>query len=297
MILQLSLVAWTMNSFRRYCCVMQPTLKKSDNYIGLYAFMVPRFLRVEICIRVPSTWCSKLLVVDMKPMNGYVDCIPYLEVLQCYAYKVTCLSWLGTRSAFLHCDFSPYLNLFEALTYCYMAVQSNLRPGNLLRFAVKDERVKLVDGKMEISELQFVGKPNRARAFADSHSKVSGHLRMHFCWENIISFMPCSQWFDRLLYVQALFQYAARHAPLRIEDLVASIQSDNMELESTDVEMQGWWEGINDSSSDQTRRIHVLILLDSVRHGRSLCRKRNKCKVVVYASEIVVPGLDGMGAW
>jgi snurportin-1 len=62
-----------------------------------------------------------------------------------------------------------------------MAVQSNLRPGNLLRFAVKDERVKLVDGKMEISELQFVGKPNRARAFADSHSKVSGHLRMHFC--------------------------------------------------------------------------------------------------------------------
>jgi hypothetical protein len=67
-------------------------IKKSDNYIGLYAFMVPRFLRVEICIRVPSTWCSKLLVVDMKPMNGYVDCIPYLEVLQCYAYKVTCLS-------------------------------------------------------------------------------------------------------------------------------------------------------------------------------------------------------------
>jgi snurportin-1 len=51
--------------------------------------------------------------------------------------------------------------------------------------------------------------------------------------------MPCSQWFDRLLYVQALFQYAARHAPLRIEDLVASIQSNNMELESTDVEMQG----------------------------------------------------------
>ncbi|EAY72165.1 hypothetical protein OsI_00014 [Oryza sativa Indica Group] len=86
--------------------------------------------------------------------------------------------------------------------------KSNLRPGNLLRFAVKDERVKLVDGKMEISELQFVGKPNRARAFADSHSK-------------------------------ALFQYAARHAPLRIEDLVASIQSNNMELESTDVEMQG----------------------------------------------------------
>ncbi|XP_066362991.1 uncharacterized protein [Miscanthus floridulus] len=85
--------------------------------------------------------------------------------------------------------------------------KSNLRPGNLLRFAVRDESVKLVDGKMQIGQLQFVGKPNRARAFADSHSKV-------------------------------LFQYAARHVPLRIEDLVASIQSNNMELESTDVEMQ-----------------------------------------------------------
>ncbi|KAG8053727.1 hypothetical protein GUJ93_ZPchr0001g33115 [Zizania palustris] len=86
--------------------------------------------------------------------------------------------------------------------------KTNLRPGNLLRFAFRDERVKLVDGKMEISELQFVGRPNRARAFADSHSK-------------------------------ALFQYAARHAPLRIEDLVASIQSNHMEVKSTDVEMQG----------------------------------------------------------
>ncbi|PAN31686.1 hypothetical protein GQ55_5G442200 [Panicum hallii var. hallii] len=85
--------------------------------------------------------------------------------------------------------------------------KSNLLAGNLLRFAVRDESVKLVDGKMQIGELQFVGKPNRARAFADSHSK-------------------------------ALFQYAARHAPLRIDDLVASIQSNNMELESTDVEMQ-----------------------------------------------------------
>jgi len=88
-----------------------------------------------------------------------------------------------------------------------MILQSNLLAGNLLRFAVRDESVTLVDGKMQIGELQFVGKPNRARAFADSHSK-------------------------------ALFQYAARHAPLRIDDLVASIQSNNMELESTDVEMQ-----------------------------------------------------------
>jgi len=47
-----------------------------------------------------------------------------------------------------------------------------------------------------------------------------------------------------ILYDQALFQYAARHAPLRIDDLVASIQSNNMELESTDVEMQDWGEEI-----------------------------------------------------
>ncbi|PNT69962.1 hypothetical protein BRADI_2g03710v3 [Brachypodium distachyon] len=85
--------------------------------------------------------------------------------------------------------------------------KSNLRPGNLVRFSVRDESVKLVDGKMEIGELQFAGKLNRSRTFADSHSKV-------------------------------LFQYAARHAPLRIEDLVASVQSNSMELESTDVEMQ-----------------------------------------------------------
>uniref|UniRef100_A0ACD5X106 Uncharacterized protein n=1 Tax=Avena sativa TaxID=4498 RepID=A0ACD5X106_AVESA len=85
--------------------------------------------------------------------------------------------------------------------------KSNLRPGNLLRFSLRDESVKLVDGKMEIGELQFAGRLNRSRTFADSHSKV-------------------------------LFQYAARHAPLRIEDLVASVQSNSMEVESTDIEMR-----------------------------------------------------------
>ncbi|WVZ73214.1 hypothetical protein U9M48_021554 [Paspalum notatum var. saurae] len=52
----------------------------------------------------------------------------------------------------------------------------NLHPGNFLRFSVRDESVKLVDGKMQISELQFVGKPNRAHAFADSHSKLSADM-------------------------------------------------------------------------------------------------------------------------
>jgi snurportin-1 len=60
---------------------------------------------------------------------------------------------------------------------------------------------------VQISELRFVGKPNRAHAFVDSHSK-------------------------------ALFQHVARHVPLRFEDLVVSIQSSNMKLESTEIEMQ-----------------------------------------------------------
>ena len=60
-----------------------------------------------------------------------------------------------------------------------MVLQSNLRPGNLLRFAVKDESVNLVNGKMQIGELQFVGKPNRARTFADSHSKVNADMSTH----------------------------------------------------------------------------------------------------------------------
>lgn len=52
-------------------------------------------------------------------------------------------------------------------------LQSNLRSGNLLRFAIRDESVRLHDGKLEILDLQFVLKANRLRAFADSYSKVS----------------------------------------------------------------------------------------------------------------------------
>ncbi|XP_010907560.1 uncharacterized protein [Elaeis guineensis] len=86
--------------------------------------------------------------------------------------------------------------------------KSNLRPGNLLRFAIGDESARLHDGRLEILDLQFVAKVNpRSRAFADSYSKV-------------------------------FFQYAARHSPLRIEDLIASIQpnlGDNSK--TTDVDM------------------------------------------------------------
>lgn len=41
-----------------------------------------------------------------------------------------------------------------------------------MRFAIKDGGVKLVGGRMEIADLCYVDKANRARAFADSYSKV-----------------------------------------------------------------------------------------------------------------------------
>lgn len=84
--------------------------------------------------------------------------------------------------------------------------KSGLRSGNLLRFSIKDEAVRLVDGKLEIGEIQFIGKSNRARAFADSYSKV-------------------------------LFQYTARHVPVRFADLTASIQSNLKDDTTTDIEM------------------------------------------------------------
>ncbi|CAL9764468.1 unnamed protein product [Musa acuminata subsp. burmannicoides] len=87
--------------------------------------------------------------------------------------------------------------------------KSGLRAGNLLRFAIRDESVSLVDGKLEIGGLQFVSKANRARAFADSYSKV-------------------------------FFQYAARHSPLRIEDLAASVQPSHVHDNTIkDVDMDG----------------------------------------------------------
>ncbi|XP_039126030.1 snurportin-1 [Dioscorea cayenensis subsp. rotundata] len=87
--------------------------------------------------------------------------------------------------------------------------KSGLRSGNLLRFAIKDEGARIVDGKLELCDTQYVGKSNRARAFADSYSKV-------------------------------FFQYAARHSPLRMGDLLASIQPHISQDEKTlDVEMAG----------------------------------------------------------
>ena len=54
----------------------------------------------------------------------------------------------------------------------YPFVQSGLRVGNLVRVEGRDDSVKLVDGKLDLGELQLVGKSNRSRAFADTYSKV-----------------------------------------------------------------------------------------------------------------------------
>lgn len=85
--------------------------------------------------------------------------------------------------------------------------KSGLCPGNLLRFSINDGGLTFVDGKLEKADLQYQDKPNRARAFADSYSKI-------------------------------VFQYMARHSPLKIDDLLGSInlQSDQ---ENKDVQMLG----------------------------------------------------------
>ncbi|GMN56629.1 hypothetical protein TIFTF001_025737 [Ficus carica] len=84
-----------------------------------------------------------------------------------------------------------------------------LHSGNLLRFAISDGGLSIVDGTLEKADLHYLGKSNRARAFADSYSKV-------------------------------MFQYMVRHSPLRIEDIVASI---NLSIDEgnrpSDVEIVG----------------------------------------------------------
>ncbi|XP_004245449.1 uncharacterized protein [Solanum lycopersicum] len=69
-----------------------------------------------------------------------------------------------------------------------------LHRGDLIKFAIGEGGLVVVDSKLEKADLKYLGKSNRARAFADSYSKV-------------------------------LFQHAARYSPLRIEYLFASISS------------------------------------------------------------------------
>ncbi|KAI3901947.1 hypothetical protein MKW92_014690 [Papaver armeniacum] len=88
-------------------------------------------------------------------------------------------------------------------------LKSNLKPGNFLRFTVGDGGMSFVDGKLEKADLHYTNQAYRARASADSYSKI-------------------------------LFQYAARNSPLGIEDLVASMgSSEDLAEEARDVEMIG----------------------------------------------------------
>lgn len=87
--------------------------------------------------------------------------------------------------------------------------KTGLQTGNLLRFAITEGGITFVDGKLEKADLHYLGKSNRARAFADSYSKV-------------------------------IFQYTVRHSPLRIEHIYASISlSSEQGNKISDLDMAG----------------------------------------------------------
>ncbi|CAA0810709.1 Unknown protein [Striga hermonthica] len=86
--------------------------------------------------------------------------------------------------------------------------KTRLEPGNLLRFATSEGGLCFADGKLERADLQFLGKSNRSRAFADSYSKV-------------------------------VFQYMARRSPLQIEHLFESVNSFVEEENAGDTFMVG----------------------------------------------------------
>nr|KAJ0209851.1 hypothetical protein LSAT_V11C400188890 [Lactuca sativa] len=86
-------------------------------------------------------------------------------------------------------------------------LNAGLNIGNLVRFAVSEGGLTFMNGKVEKADLQYIGKVHRARAFADSYSKI-------------------------------VFQYMVRHSPLRIEDLFASMGTSS-EQRDNEVEMVG----------------------------------------------------------
>ncbi|KAM5569934.1 hypothetical protein ABKV19_017115 [Rosa sericea] len=81
-----------------------------------------------------------------------------------------------------------------------------LQSGCLVRFAIGDGGLTIVDGKLERADLHYLGKSNRARAFADSYSKI-------------------------------MFQSMVRGSSLQIDDLIAAISSSNDGANGPDVEM------------------------------------------------------------
>ena len=78
------------------------------------------------------------------------------------------------KVSYLYCNIAPLLDIFEL--HDGLPFQSGPRPENLPRFAVSDGGLNFVDGKLEKADLQYIGKANRARAFADSYSKVSQQM-------------------------------------------------------------------------------------------------------------------------
>ncbi|RDX87701.1 Snurportin-1, partial [Mucuna pruriens] len=85
--------------------------------------------------------------------------------------------------------------------------QSELQSGCLLRFSIGEGGLVLMDGKLEKADLHYLGKANRARASADSFSKV-------------------------------MFQYSVRHSPLRIDGLLESVSlAVDQESKACDIEM------------------------------------------------------------
>ena len=58
-------------------------------------------------------------------------------------------------------------------------LQSGLQAGNLLGFSVGEGGLCFANGKMERADLHYLGRPNRARAFADSFSKVRRHFNLN----------------------------------------------------------------------------------------------------------------------
>lgn len=80
---------------------------------------------------------------------------------------------------FLYFSFSVSSFYFQRDNFLMISIfsppilQSGLCSGNLLRFAISDGGLSSVDGKLVKADLHYLEKPNRARAFADSYSKVS----------------------------------------------------------------------------------------------------------------------------
>ncbi|MCO5584806.1 hypothetical protein L7F22_038738 [Adiantum nelumboides] len=76
----------------------------------------------------------------------------------------------------------------------------HLQPGILLKFAIGDQGLTVVDGRPVTADIHYQGVANRYRAGADSVSKV-------------------------------LFQYSARHCPLTISSIIAAIETSEDDFE------------------------------------------------------------------